>query len=711
MIYRWTVRRSGTGHSMAPQRREDVKSPNSRLGVRPALLLLLAAAVGVVVPGATSPALAHQDGCHRWHSCPSDSGSYVCGDLGYFDECGTSAPDQFVEPELVYDFDPPRRPRLQPAVTGAKGLVTLPITAEAGSRIVVRGNGRTVVTAIGTGGVQRLSFSTATGRHTYKATATDASGNTSSVASVTVTADATPPASSQFQIAAGAPTDSRTRISLLTDPATRYDFAVDGRHVSAGRTPDGMLDFARTLRNGRHSLQLRLTDKVGNQRLISRAVRVAVPRLEVDAEVISEPNRSEQLVQIAGSPGARLLLELGGEVVRRVVLSGGGNDVVDLTLDDGTYSGLAVTLIDAVGRRGTTRLAPITVDTTSPVLRIAARESRIGEGLAAWNLRGEPQAAVSWRILDSDDRVVDHGSGTLTDVAENVEADVAEGDYRVEVTARDAAGNDTTQDLAMTVPADPITPGAIAAAVAALLALLVTVGLLIWAAWRNRHRIAAWRLQRRLRAAQRAADRAYAAQLAAHQAEVTSYEQAVRRHQELDTAWDARRRHLRHLHELARNDYGSAPQSFDNVKLRRGERVLTTVRGALVDTRTRQGTSYLDVTDVGRVTITSARVVFNGTKKREWAFDKLEAYEHRGPARTLMKVTNRKAPSGVDYAEEETTRLYVDLALADFHGSRDRVINDIGRRLHAHEQARPMSPQPVGPPPTRPVPETATAGL
>lgn len=27
--------------------------------------------------------LAHQSGCHRWHSCPSDSGSYTCGDKGY----------------------------------------------------------------------------------------------------------------------------------------------------------------------------------------------------------------------------------------------------------------------------------------------------------------------------------------------------------------------------------------------------------------------------------------------------------------------------------------------------------------------------------------------------------------------------------------------------------------------------------------------------
>lgn len=26
---------------------------------------------------------AHRSGCHRWHSCPSDTGSYSCGDAGY----------------------------------------------------------------------------------------------------------------------------------------------------------------------------------------------------------------------------------------------------------------------------------------------------------------------------------------------------------------------------------------------------------------------------------------------------------------------------------------------------------------------------------------------------------------------------------------------------------------------------------------------------
>jgi endonuclease YncB( thermonuclease family) len=34
---------------------------------------------------------AHRDGCHRWHSCPSDTGSYTCGDLGHCAQCTDNA--------------------------------------------------------------------------------------------------------------------------------------------------------------------------------------------------------------------------------------------------------------------------------------------------------------------------------------------------------------------------------------------------------------------------------------------------------------------------------------------------------------------------------------------------------------------------------------------------------------------------------------------
>src|SRR2546430_247082 len=45
--------------------------------------LLLAVAVSFTA----SDAIAHRSGCHRWHSCPSDHGTYVCGDLGHCSGC------------------------------------------------------------------------------------------------------------------------------------------------------------------------------------------------------------------------------------------------------------------------------------------------------------------------------------------------------------------------------------------------------------------------------------------------------------------------------------------------------------------------------------------------------------------------------------------------------------------------------------------------
>lgn len=57
-------------------------------------LLALVAALAAVAATAsltTQTASAHRSGCHRWHSCPSDTGSYVCGDLGYDTYCPKSS--------------------------------------------------------------------------------------------------------------------------------------------------------------------------------------------------------------------------------------------------------------------------------------------------------------------------------------------------------------------------------------------------------------------------------------------------------------------------------------------------------------------------------------------------------------------------------------------------------------------------------------------
>ncbi len=56
------------------------------MGNRRSLLwsILLSLVLG---PLCGSPAQAHRSGCHRWHSCPSDRGTYICGDLGYCSGC------------------------------------------------------------------------------------------------------------------------------------------------------------------------------------------------------------------------------------------------------------------------------------------------------------------------------------------------------------------------------------------------------------------------------------------------------------------------------------------------------------------------------------------------------------------------------------------------------------------------------------------------
>src|SRR5882724_13702952 len=66
-------------------RRPMVSVPASRWLVRRLGRLIIAGLAMVVT--LSSPADAHRSGCHRWHSCPSDRGTYVCGDLGYCSGC------------------------------------------------------------------------------------------------------------------------------------------------------------------------------------------------------------------------------------------------------------------------------------------------------------------------------------------------------------------------------------------------------------------------------------------------------------------------------------------------------------------------------------------------------------------------------------------------------------------------------------------------
>lgn len=67
------------------------------------LVLSVLVLVGLTFTIMSPPiASAHQSGCHRWHSCPSDTGSYVCGDRGYYSGCPGGGPNPTPRPVPIY---------------------------------------------------------------------------------------------------------------------------------------------------------------------------------------------------------------------------------------------------------------------------------------------------------------------------------------------------------------------------------------------------------------------------------------------------------------------------------------------------------------------------------------------------------------------------------------------------------------------------------
>jgi hypothetical protein len=53
----------------------------------PAIGIVILVIVFGIYSITTPEVFAHQSGCHRWHSCPSDHGTYECGDTGYCSQC------------------------------------------------------------------------------------------------------------------------------------------------------------------------------------------------------------------------------------------------------------------------------------------------------------------------------------------------------------------------------------------------------------------------------------------------------------------------------------------------------------------------------------------------------------------------------------------------------------------------------------------------
>lgn len=668
--------------------------------------LLLAIAVGALALGPlAAPASAHRDGCHRWHSCPSDTGSYVCGDLGYYSECPGGAPDS--TPVVARDDTAPREPTVG-RYTARAGVLSFPLIAERGSRVVVSAGGTVLQRVVGTGGRQTVTFRGRHGSHTYEVTATDAAGNESEVTTFTADVDGRAPAAATLSAQPPGERGGATVVVLEGEPDAKFSLRVlQGGRAVAKHARDGYLDATGSAHvellaaNGRYTASVRLRDLAGNAaRPATGSFVVAIPQPTLAVERTSAANSGDASFTVTGpalGTGTLTLRAPGSAAVRLpFTLDGTGTALVTTRLTDGTWTAEA-TVADFQRRRAAAAGAALLVDTVAPALTATSDPAAAKDRTVDLLLVAEPGSVTTVSGLPGEPVTVS-GAGE-----HRVRREVEDGTYDVRVEAVDNAGNRTVRDLRITVT-HPLTLAEAVTAVV-MLALMALGG---WIAWRRREFFVRLYWRRRAATARRAADRAHAAAMSAHAATVAAYRHAHGQYAQAHARWTATTSELAAFAREADDFHGSDEPLPDGVKPALGERCFVRLPSAgLVENRRRNGQDFPTVVDGGSLVVTGHRVVFTGAKRREWSFDQLLDLRHLGSAQTMMQVANRQNPSGFDYSSDVRARFRLDLALATFTGARPAFAVAAHQRLAAHVAVEPRPPAAPPAPPAPPVPVTA----
>jgi len=634
------------------------------------------------------PAEAHRNGCHRWHSCPSDTGSYVCGDLGYDTYCGASGESEDSAP---VDITAPRQPTVVRPRAGKGGQVELTVTAEAGSRIEVAETDEyglssdPVAEATATGGAQTIGFQAGSGSHTYSVTATDSADNVSDATEdITVDVDADAPQIDGLSVTEADATTATARLAFTSEAGAAYKVSVSGREEKLSGTVDddgAVSDAALALPNGSYTARITVTDDAGNVGRAERTLRVDLDKLapRVTAERAAGSGRVR--FTVTAPPRSKGTLTVGDAVERSFTADADGQAEVAAELPDGRYAAPVATVTDSYGRSGRGSGRKLVVDTEAPALTLASDGERAAHGLLALSVTTEAGTKVTVAYAAGAPAGF-LSSGRPTDFVRAL----TPGTYEVTVTATDPYGNATTKRLSIAVD-DRRTTGD-------WLTLLLKIALLlllIAAAWYAFRRTRPAREGRRSR---RAAER---------------YERNLR-------AWEQEHTRLVELAEFAAElgDEGHSVGGWlaDWGKRKRNESVWAVTDADMVEPDANgQG---VVVRDSGTLVVTGQRVLFVGRTRREWLFAKLVRVEHIGRDLTLMRVTNRANVSGVRYRREpERTRIVIDAAIADaptgeapqLGRGRGPVLTPLRQAIKEHDRRRPSSPEPL---PSAPQPLSPT---
>lgn len=650
-------------------------------------------------------AQAHRNGCHRWHSCPSDSGSYVCGDLGYDTYCpgadgsgGSSATDSV-------DVTAPDMPKVADVYAGAGGKVHATVTAERGSRIEVQEDdpagwdSRTVAHATATGGAQVITFTADSGSHAYTVTATDVSGNTSDPSSqFTVDVDADAPDISGFAVTGPDAETATARVKFASSEAGgNYRLTVDGRkeHFSGKvRAAGEELGFDLGLPNGSYTARLTITDEAGNARHASTAFRVDIARLVPSLHVEAAPRAHRVQFTVTAPPRSRGTLTVTDSIRRAFTTDADGSAVISVDLPDGNYPAPVAKVTDPYGRTGTGTARPLVIDTIAPALKVTADSHRARYGELTLAVATEAGAEVTVAYRSGADQSFPAFTATGP-TATTVRRAVSPATYTVTVTATDGHGNSTVRRLSVRVDDHWTTGEWLAFLLILLLVTALIVGVLVI---RRRTRPA-----RQARRARREAERAELERRTRQQREVREYQAATERYERAVHAWEREREQLVRTAEYAAElaDGDGAGQDWSDAwgRRKRGEAVRWVTDSEMVEPAS-DGSS-VNSRDTGALVVTDQRVLFIGKTKREWQFAKLQRVEHSGGT-TWMQVSNRTRLSGVRYDRTtEETRVAIELAIADappgeapqLGSGPATVLARVRQAIAIHDRDRPRPPR------------------
>jgi hypothetical protein len=572
------------------------------------------------------------------------------------------------------DTEAPATPAVGEPLVEPEGKVTVPVVAEAKSRIEITEDGSVVRQARATGVSQNLTFQTVSGKHTYAITATDKAGNVSDPAPLEVDVDATPPRIKKFTVKPGTSKDTESSVSFVTEPKITWTVDVDGKQVKAGTTPAGArkpVEIPLDLADGRHPVAVHLEDETGNTTDADKTLAVRIPDLSVQAELTSESTDTTQLVAVTATPGAAGVLRIPGQDPRRFVLGRDGTAQVALDLTDGTYQGPTVTVRDDHGRSGSTLMSEIVVDTTPPVLDVVPDEQTARDGKLAVTITADDGSTVEWKVFDATDTEIDAGKYVSTGAEQTVASDLEKGAYTFTVTATDVFDRATDKSVDLTIAADPLSPRTIVLGALGLLLLLLALVAIAVRLWRRRR--------------EKVKERQATRPVKVTKEVVAAYERA-------EAAWAVRHRALSRLEAVARGEVPHDIAVPDGFRLLPDELVLWRAGARLLSVAESGGEEVALETGPGELVVTTQRLGFVGPEQRDWWFSMVERVRHLDHERTILRLSDTVGWTGLVYDDPELTQQYIDLAVAGALGGQEEYLAVVTRGLRDHEMRRPTRP-------------------